>query len=198
MFLKPNTPNRKDLAGSEHIEALYSYAMILTHNPTDAEDLVVEAYVRAIAAIERRSVVRNVKIWLFTILRNVWINELERRATRPSLVEIDRAGGTAILIAETSQDPGALYAARADCEQMREAIRNLSEESREVILLREYEGLSYEEMASVLNCPIETVISRLGRSRSKLQTLLSDACNTQQQQKGRRAINVATQLSRCT
>jgi RNA polymerase sigma-70 factor, ECF subfamily len=175
MFLKPNTPNLKDLAGSEHIEALYSYAMILTHNPTDAEELVVEAYVRAIAAIERRSVVRNVKIWLFTIFRNVWINELERRATgRPSLVAIDRAGGTAILIAETSQDPGALYAARADCEQMREAIRNLSEESREVILLREYEGLSYEEMASVLNCPIETVISRLGRSRSKLQTLLSD------------------------
>jgi RNA polymerase sigma-70 factor, ECF subfamily len=176
MLLKPNTPNRKDLAGSEHIEALYSYAMILTHNPFDAEELVVEAYVRAIAAIERRSVVGNVKIWLLTILRNVWIDELERRPTRPSLVDIDRARGTAILVAETSQDPDALYVARADREQMREAIRNLSEESREVILLRYHEGLSYEEMASVLNCPIETVISRLGRSRSKLQTLVSDAC----------------------
>jgi RNA polymerase sigma-70 factor (ECF subfamily) len=175
MFSEPNTLNRKDPAGIEHIEALYSYAMIFTHNPTDAEDLVKEAYVRAIAAIERLSAVGNVKIWLFTILRNVWINELERRPTRPPLVEIDRAEGTANLIAETPQDAGALYATRADREQIREAIRNLSEESREVILLREYEGLSYEEMASVLDCPIETVISRLGRSRSKLQTLLSDA-----------------------
>jgi RNA polymerase sigma-70 factor, ECF subfamily len=174
MFSEPNTLNRKDPTGIEHIEALYSYAMILTHNPTDAEDLVKEAYVRAIAAIERFSAVGNVKIWLFTILRNVWINELKRRPMRPPLVEIDRAEGTANLIAETSQDAGALYATRADREQMREAIRNLSEESREVILLREYEGLSYEEMASVLDCPIETVISRLGRSRSKLQTLLSD------------------------
>jgi RNA polymerase sigma-70 factor, ECF subfamily len=82
---------------------------------------------------------------------------------------------TANLTSETSQDDHALCATRADREQIRKAIGKLPVEFREVVLLREYEGLSSQEMATVLNFPVGTVISRLLRERSKLQMLLSDA-----------------------
>jgi RNA polymerase sigma-70 factor (ECF subfamily) len=175
MFFKPNGSNQEDAAGIEHIGGLYSYAMILTHNPTEAEDLVQETYVRAIPAIGRLRAGSNVKVWLFTILRNVRFNQLRYRRARPQLVEIDRDERTTNLIVETSQDPHALYATKAEREQVREAIRKLPVEFREIVLLREYEGLSYQEIASVLDCPVGTVMSRLARARSKLRTLLYEA-----------------------
>ena len=174
-FSKPTGPIRKNSAGIEHIGGLYGYAMILTHNRTEAEDLVQDTYVRAIRAVERLREDSNVKVWLFTILRNVWFNRLRRQRAQPQLMEIDRDTNTANLIAETSKDPYELYALKTDRELVREAIQKLPSEFREIILLREYEELSYHEIASVLNCPLGTVMSRLGRARSKLRTELHEA-----------------------
>jgi RNA polymerase sigma-70 factor (ECF subfamily) len=89
------------------------------------------------------------------------------------MVEIDVDEITANLVVETSKDPHALYVSKLECEQVREAIQHLPVDFREVILLREYEELSYQEIASVLGCPIGTVMSRLARARSKLRPLLS-------------------------
>jgi RNA polymerase sigma-70 factor (ECF subfamily) len=175
MFLKHNAAYEDDAAGIEHFGRLYGYAMILSHNRAEAEDLVQETYVRAIRAIGRLYTGSNVKVWLFTILRNVWFNELRRRRTRPPLVEIDRDESTVNLVAETSQDPHELYAIKTERDLVRKAIRKLTAEFREIILLREYEDLSYQEIASVLGCPVGTVMSRLGRARSKLRTLLYEA-----------------------
>jgi RNA polymerase sigma-70 factor (ECF subfamily) len=172
MFLKYNRSDQDDAAGIDHFQGLYAYAMILSHNRTDAEDLVQETYVRAIRAIRRLHPDSKMKVWLFTILRNVWFNHLRHRRTRPHLIEIDRDEGTAKCIAETSKSPHELYVIKTKREQVREAIRTLPGEFREVILLREYEDLSYQEIASVLACPVGTVMSRLGRARSKLRTLL--------------------------
>jgi RNA polymerase sigma-70 factor, ECF subfamily len=99
MSLKSNMQNQKDDARTEYIEALYRYAMVLTHDPTAAEDLVQETYVRAIFAVGRLRSCSNVKTWLYIMLRNVWFNERHRRA-QPRLVEIDNDGRAANLIAE--------------------------------------------------------------------------------------------------
>ena len=79
---------------------------------------------------------------------------------------------------EPSKGPYALYVSKVEREQVREAIQQLPVEFREIILLREYEKLSYQEIAVVLGCPAGTVVSRLGSARSRLRVLLSDTSQT--------------------
>jgi RNA polymerase sigma-70 factor (ECF subfamily) len=90
------------------------------------------------------------------------------------MVEIEGEDGVANSIAEPSKNSHDLYVSKMEAEQVRAAIQELTVESREIILLREYEDLSYQEIASVLNCPVGTVMSRLGRARAKLRALLSE------------------------
>jgi RNA polymerase sigma-70 factor, ECF subfamily len=172
MSLKPNGSPAVEAAGIEHINGLYSYALVLTRNRSDAEDLVQETYVRAIGAMGRLRSDSNVKSWLFTILRNIWLNQLRQRRTKPQISNIGTNDDTTD-IAETSKDPYELYVSKMESKQVREAIQQLPVEAREIILLREYEELSYQEIATVLDCPAGTVMSRLARARSRLRTLLS-------------------------
>jgi len=159
-------------------DALYGYAMVLSRDRTEAEDLLQETCVRAIQAIENLRPDSNVKSWLFTILRNIWFNRLRRRRAAPKMVELDGDESPAQTAVAASKDPHALYVSKVEREQVREAIQQLSDEFREVIVLREYGDLSYREIASVLGCPAGTVMSRLGRARSKLRSLLSDSLRT--------------------
>jgi RNA polymerase sigma-70 factor (ECF subfamily) len=162
----------------EVFHGLYGYAMVLSRDRTEAEDLVQETCVRAIQAIENLRPDSNVKSWLFTILRNIWLNRLRRRRTAPKMVELDGDESTAQAAVAASKDPLALYVSKVEREQVREAIQQLSDEFREVIVLREYGELSYQEIANVLGCPAGTVMSRLGRARSKLRSLLSGGLRT--------------------
>jgi RNA polymerase sigma-70 factor (ECF subfamily) len=176
MFLKPNTSPAADadIVGVEHIDGLYSYALVLSRNRSEAEDLVQETYVRALGAMGRLRPESNVKSWLFTILRNIWLNQLRQRRTAPQIVEMDVEGinvGTGTKTAD--DDPYALYVSTLERNQVREAIQQLPAESREIILLREFEELSYQEIATILGCPAGTVMSRLARARAKLRALLS-------------------------
>jgi RNA polymerase sigma-70 factor (ECF subfamily) len=162
----------------EVFDGLYGYAMVLSRDRTEAEDLVQETCVRAVRAIESVRPDSNVKGWLFTILRNIWLNQLRQRRAAPKIVELDVDESTAEIAVEPSKDPHALYVSKVERELVREAIQQLSEEFREIIVLREYEELSYQEIASVLGCPAGTVMSRIGRARSKLRSLLSDSLRT--------------------
>jgi RNA polymerase sigma-70 factor, ECF subfamily len=117
----------------------------------------------------------NMKGWLFTILRNVWFNQLRKQRSGPQMVEIAVGDGAANSIAEPSKDGSYdVYVSKMEAEQVRAAIQELSLEFREIILLREYEELFYLEIASVLDCPVGTVMSRLGRARAKLRVALSE------------------------
>ena len=169
------TPNGSpvEAAGIEHIDGLYSYALVLTRNRSEAEDLIQETYVRALGAMGRLRTGSNVKSWLFTIMRNIWFNQL-RQQRAAKLVEMDR-DDCAMEITETGKDPYAFYLSRREQEQVRTAIQQLPLEFREVILLREFEELSYQEIATILDRPAGTVMSRLARARSRLRTLLSPA-----------------------
>jgi RNA polymerase sigma-70 factor (ECF subfamily) len=153
----------------ENIDGLYSYALILTRNHAEAEDLVQETYLRAIQAMGRLRAGSNMKGWLFTILRNVWFNQLRKWRNGPPMIGIELGDG----VADSSKDSHSLYVSKVEAEQVRAAIQELSLDFREIILLREYEELSYQEIASILDCPVGTVMSRLGRARAKLRTLLT-------------------------
>ena len=156
-----------------YLDGLYGYAVVLSRNRTEAEDLVQETCLRALRGIGQLRQDGNVKSWLFTILRNIWLNQVRQQRTAPETVELDAEENGASEPADKGQDPYAVYASKVEREQMRAAIQQLPVEFREIIILREYEELSYQEIAALLDCPPGTVMSRLARARSKLRDLLS-------------------------
>lgn len=158
---------------SEYVDGLYSYALVLSRDRTEAEDLVQETCLRAIRAMSRLRPDSNAKSWLSTILRNIWFNQLRQWRATPEVVELDLDGDGANRAADTRKDPHATYVSNIEQKQVRTAIQQLPVEFREIIILREYEDLSYQEIAAVLECPLGTVMSRLARARSKLRDLLS-------------------------
>ncbi|MBB5060382.1 RNA polymerase sigma-70 factor (ECF subfamily) [Granulicella aggregans] len=168
------TPSTTEPFGIEYLESLYRYALVLTRQRTEAEDLVQETYVRAIEAYRRLRDHSNIKGWLFTILRNLWFNELRRRRARPHFVEPDGDFPIVDGLPGNFPDVQVLLEEQENAIQIREAISKLPTEFQEILILREFEELSYQEIASVLDCPAGTVMSRLGRARSKLRVILSE------------------------
>lgn len=174
MLWNHNRTEQVDASGVGYLNGLYSYALVLTRNHTEADELVQETYVRAMQAMGRLRAGSNMKGWLFTILRNVWFNQLRKWRNAPQMVEIDVWDDVVNSVVEPSKDSYDLYVSKVEAEQVRTAIEELSVEFREIILLREYEDLSYVEIANVLDCPVGTVMSRLGRARAKLRAALSE------------------------
>ena len=164
---------RQRLDLTEYLDGLYGYAMVLSRNSAEAEDLVQETCLRALRGMDRLRSGDNAKSWLFTILRNIWLNQLRHRRTAPDLVEFDSDGGGPNEQADAGQDPHSVYVTGIEREQVQTAIQQLPVEFREIIILREYEELSYQEIAAVLDCPPGTVMSRLARARARLRELLA-------------------------
>jgi RNA polymerase sigma-70 factor (ECF subfamily) len=158
----------------EYVDILYGYAVILTRNRAEAEDLVQETYVRALEAAGRLRENSNIKGWLLTILRNLWFNQLRKRRNAPAAVEIDGDDHIADGLPGNARDAHEIYVSNEESEVIRRAIDDLSVEFREIILLREFEELSYQEIADLLGCPAGTVMSRLGRARAKLRAALAE------------------------
>ena len=156
----------------DYMNGLYGYAMVLTRNHADAEDLVQETYVRAIPAMCRLRPESNTKAWLFKILRNIWLNQLRKRRSDPPMVPTDEESGSLDNLVNPGKSSYEIYAGEVEKRRVRAAIQELPMEYREIILLREFEELSYQEIASLLACPQGTVMSRLARARSKLRALL--------------------------
>jgi RNA polymerase sigma-70 factor (ECF subfamily) len=177
MSLEPKVVPLEDATGIENIDGLYGYALVLTRNRSDAEDLVQETYVRAIGAMGRLRPESNVKGWLFTILRNIWLNHLRKRRGEPGIVDMDIEDNSGLSVA-SSDDPHTHFVSRMEHRQVSDAIGQLSADLREVIVLREYEDMSYRDIATILDCPVGTVMSRLARARAKLRNLLSAAFQT--------------------
>jgi RNA polymerase sigma-70 factor, ECF subfamily len=168
-----NAQPQQRLDFGEYLDGLYGYAMVLSRKRTEAEDLVQETCLRALRAVGRLRADGSVKSWLFTILRNIWLNQMRQRRTAPDLVELDTGENSSNEPADAAPDPLTGYVNRVEREQVRAAIQQLPVEFREIIILREYEELSYQEIAALLDCPPGTVMSRLARARSRLRDVLS-------------------------
>ncbi len=161
-------------AALEHLNALYGFAMVLTRNQTEAEDLVQETYLRAMRAFGQLVPDSNLKSWLFTIMRNVWRNQIRHIRSGPQFVEI---GSEEISQDPSSfddkQDPYLILVRKVEQETVRRAIEQLPERFREIVVLRDLENFSYQQIANILECPAGTVMSRLARARAQLNLLLN-------------------------
>jgi RNA polymerase sigma-70 factor, ECF subfamily len=160
-------------AAIEHIDALYGFAMTLTRNASDAQDLLQETYLRASRAFGRLMPDSNLKSWLFAIMRNIWLNQLRHNNSGPRFVELDAEDESRVEWLQTfAANPHVVYIRKLEREQVREAIAELPCQYREVVVLRDIEGFSYQQISGILGCPAGTVMSRLARAREKLRGLL--------------------------
>ena len=152
-----------------HLDALYRVALRLSGNAADAEDLVQETMLRAYRSWDRYTPGTNAKGWLLTILRHLFINEYRRKSRHPETVDVDTIEPFALFQEVQEEDPqGAFFDKIVDDEVLR-AVDQLPEAFREAVTLSDVEGLSYEEVAKVLDVPVGTVKSRLYRGRRLLQ-----------------------------
>lgn len=176
--LDPETRSRLEQAALEHIDALYRTALRMTRNPSDAEDLVQEAYLRAFRALHQFTEGTNLRAWLFRILTNTYINEYRRRQRRPtssSLDDIEEFYLYDHLVDSPVQRPEDVVVEQLTIDNVIAAIESLPEEFRQVVLLADVEGFAYREIAEIVGIPAGTVMSRLFRARRRLQKQLYDS-----------------------
>jgi RNA polymerase sigma-70 factor (ECF subfamily) len=173
MFCKQNDVYQMDAIGIAYLDGLYSYALVLSHNHADADDLVQQTYVRATQAMDRLRTESNTKSWFFKILRNIWVNQLRKRRSGPRTFEPDMTNGFAHKITGPSKSSYDVYVGNTDRSQVRAALQELPVDFREVIVLRECEEFSYQEIASIVGCPAGTVKSQLEGARRMLHIVLS-------------------------
>lgn len=160
-----------------HLDSLYNYALVLTRRSEDAEDLLQEVLVRGFQSFASFDQTLSFKGWMFTIIKNAYIDRFRRQRRLPPEEPLWASGEEPVLsldnpLCSVPLAPEDLLLRREAIEQVREAIRRLPEEMREVVELRDVEGLSYREIAHVVNRPIGTVMSRLYRGRNLLRTCL--------------------------
>jgi RNA polymerase sigma-70 factor (ECF subfamily) len=152
-----------------HLDAAYNLARWLTGDGHDAEDVVQEAYLRAYRAFDQFRG-DDGRAWLLTVVRNTGYSWLKRNRAHEPAVSFDEAVHD---VGSDAGDPERLALQGAAAELLRRALDQLPVEYREVIVLRELEGLSYKEIAAVAAIPLGTVMSRLARARERLQQALA-------------------------
>jgi RNA polymerase sigma-70 factor, ECF subfamily len=152
-----------------HLDAAYRFARWLSRSPSDAEDIVQEAVLRAFRAFDALRGT-DAKPWLLTIVKNCHLTALkqqQRRAFVPLPEEEDVKDGHAMIA--TTPDPESTSIRRDEERTLDRLMSALPEEQREVLVLREIEELDYREIATIANIPIGTVMSRLARARAALK-----------------------------
>jgi len=157
---------RFEQAVMPHFDAAYNLARWLTRGESDAEDVVQESYLRAFTFFESFRG-DDGRAWLLSIVRNTCYTWLRKNRVQDLATEFDEA-----LHGSDTANPEALELRRADAESVRGALDKLPAEFREVLVLREMEGLSYKEIADVAGIAIGTVMSRLSRARKRLHDFL--------------------------
>jgi RNA polymerase sigma-70 factor (ECF subfamily) len=163
----------------QYLDQLYGAAMRMTRNPTDAEDLVQETYLKAFAAFDSFSDGTNLKAWLFRILTNTYINIYRKKQRQPYQTGTDDLSDWQLHEAESHTSRG-LRSAEAEAldrladTDVVEALAKLPEDFRMAVYLADVEGFAYKEIAEIMDTPVGTVMSRLHRGRKLLRELLED------------------------
>lgn len=163
----------------DHLDALYGVALRMTKNAASAEDLVHDTIVKAVRARHQYKAGTNLKAWLLRIQTNTFINRHRRGGLERDVLEGPDAGPLAdrwigASTMRSMRDPERDHLLPIVEAEVRKALEDLPEHFRLAIVLSDVEGLSYKEIADVMDCPVGTVMSRLHRARKMLQLTLRD------------------------
>jgi RNA polymerase sigma-70 factor (ECF subfamily) len=159
------------------VQSLYGGALRMTRNPTDAEDLVQEAMLKAFAAFGSFTEGTNLKAWLFRILTNTYINQYRKKQRAPLQTSADEL--TDGQLNEAGENLG-MRSAEAEAMakladgEIVDALAALPDDFRMAVYLVDIEGFSYKEAAEIMDTPVGTVMSRLSRGRKQLRELLRE------------------------
>ena len=175
-----NKRTRREVEKSKHdlfeqtilpyLNSAYNLARWLTRNEQDAEDIVQEAFLRALRSFHSFVPGRDARAWFLTIVRNACRTLQQQRPYEALPIEEDFQPAVG-----TWSDPEAVLIKNADSQRLRQAVEELPFEYREVLILREWEELSYKEIAQIVAIPLGTVMSRLSRARRELYLRLAEA-----------------------
>src|SRR5438046_3681779 len=144
-----------------HLDVLYRVGLRLTGNPADADDLVQETMLKAYRAWDQYEKGTNAKGWLLTILRHAFINEYRRRTRHPETVDLDAIEPYSVFGDVQDDDPQGTFFDRIVDDEVLRAIDQLPEQLRETVVLSEVEGVSYEEIARILEVHVRADAPRV-------------------------------------
>jgi RNA polymerase sigma-70 factor (ECF subfamily) len=160
-----------------HLNAMYNFALRLTSDPSDAEDLVQDTIVKAFRFFSSYEKGTNAKAWLFRILKNSYINNYRKKSKKPNQVDYDEVSTFYETIraerTDTSDLEDKMFRDLID-DDISKALEELPEDFRTVVLLCDIEDFTYEEIANMLDVPIGTIRSRLHRGRNLLKSQLME------------------------
>ena len=159
-----------------HLEAVYRYAYTLARDPSEAEDLTQDTFLQALRHWDQFRPGTNARAWLFTICRNLFLRQRERRAREEPTEDaaLDALASADQAFAAPSDGGRALFDAPELGDVIRKELDKLPAEYREVVELSDLQDQSYADIAQVLGVPLGTVKSRLFRGRRLLQEALVD------------------------
>ncbi len=160
------------------LDSVHHYALLLARNTSEADDLLQETLLRAFRGFHSFKRELSFKVWVFKIMKNTHIDRARRLRVRP--VEEEWQGddeqrkdpSREVALYPVPLNPEEILLRRVTIEQVTEAITNLPPVLREVVELREMEGLSYQQIAEILGKPIGTIMSRLYRGRTLVRSVL--------------------------
>lgn len=158
-----------------HEKTVYNLALRMTGNPQDAEDMAQEAFLKAYRSLPDFRGESKFSVWLYRIVSNVCLDHLRKQSRRPasSLTREDEDGEEQQLeVPDESQSPERLLEQKLTREAVQRGLAELPGEQRQILLLREVRGMSYEEIAETLGLEAGTVKSRIFRARKKLSAFL--------------------------
>lgn len=166
---RPDRPARFDAIFLPHLDAAHNLARWIIGNPQDAEDAVQDSFVRALTYFESFRG-EDGRAWLLAIVRHTCFERLRKNKQHVEMPVEDLD-----LARDSGPSPETLQLQSADRAEVQRGLEALPPEFREVLVLREMEGLSYKQIASVADVPIGTVMSRLARARQRLAEALTGA-----------------------
>ena len=164
----------------EYEKNVYNIALRMTGNSEDAADMTQEAFIKAYNSLQSFRGDSKFSVWLYRIVSNVCLDFLRSKNRRPTVslsVEDDDGEDAQLDVADESQSPELLPDRKLTRDSVRRGLDSLPPDYRQILLLREIQGLSYDEIAQALSLEVGTVKSRIFRARKRLCTFLIDDGN---------------------
>lgn len=165
---------------TEYEKGVYAIAQRMTANPEDAADMTQETFIKAYNSLQSFRGDSKFSVWLYRIASNVCLDFLRSRSRKPTVslsVEDDEGEETELDVADESQSPELLLERGLTRDAVRRGLQALPPDYRQILLLREIQGLSYEEIADALRIEVGTVKSRIFRARKRLCAFLIEDGN---------------------